>query len=300
MNFLAMRRYSFSISALLVIIGLYAIITGGLTLGVDFTGGTILHMDMGREFTLGEVRDVLAPFGLEGSSSVQKVSEGLGEGDKKEVLIKTPELDPQQRDEVLDAFRATFNLTDNSILRVENVGAVIGRELTSQAFLAILLATIGMIIYITFRFEFRFAITAIIALLHDTLAVVAFFYLFRLEVNSPFVAAVLTIMGYSINDTIVIFDRIRENLKSRRKQKLTEIVNTSINQSLRRSIFTSLTTLFVLATLFIFGGVTLRAFISAMLVGVIFGTYSSIFVASPLWLQWKELDARKKTKAKAA
>jgi preprotein translocase SecF subunit len=183
---------------------------------------------------------------------------------------------------------------------VENVGAVIGRELTRQAFLALLIASIGIILYITFRFEFRFAITAIIALLHDILAVVAFFYLFRLEVNSPFIAALLTIMGYSINDTIVIYDRIRENLKKRHKQTLAEIVNTSIGQSLRRSIFTSLTTLFVLTTLFIFGGVTLRAFISAMLVGVTFGTYSSIFVASPLWLQWKEFDSRKKTKAKAA
>ncbi|MBS4022200.1 MAG: protein translocase subunit SecF [Dethiobacter sp.] len=299
-NFVALRKYAFTLSALLIIVGIISMMTVGLNLGIDFTGGTLIHYNIGQEFTVGEVREVLAPFGLDGAT-VQKVGfEGMGESRQQEVLIRTPALSPQEQDDIFTAFQQRFNLSDSDLLRVESVGAIIGSELQRKAFWALLIASIGMVIYITFRFEYRYALTAIAALLHDAMIVLAFFSVFRLEINSPFVAAILTIIGYSINDTIVIFDRIRENMKNRRKETMADVVNNSIKGSLTRSINTSATTLFVLVTLFAFGGVTLRPFISALLVGVLTGTYSSIFIASPLWLAWKERDNPKKVKVKAA
>jgi len=296
MSFVGLRKYAFILSALLILTGAFSLFTRGLNLGIDFTGGSILHLDIGQEFSLNEVREVLAQFDLEGSS-VQKVSmEGLGEGEKNEVLIRTPSLTSQEQDDLYNAFSERFNLEEKSLLRFENVGAVVGGELQREAFLALLIATLGMVLYITVRFEYRYAVTAIAALLHDVLIVLAFFSVFRLEVNITFVAAILTILGYSINDTIVIFDRIRENTKTRHKESLAEIVEMSIRGSLRRSINTSLTTLLVLITLFAFGGVTLRPFISALLVGILAGTYSSIFIASPLFLSWKEAELRSKKK----
>lgn len=299
MSFVALRKYAFLFSALLILIGLFSLATTGLNYGIDFTGGTIVHLNIGREFTLEEARETLAPLGLD-TAVLQKVGvEGLGEGERQELLLKTQELTPAQQDDVFNAFKARYNLTDNDLLRVENVGAVVGGELKRGALIALLIASIGMVLYITLRFEFRFAVTAIAALLHDALVVLAFFSVFRVELNAPFIAAILTILGYSVNDTIVIFDRIRENMKNRRKESFGELVDKSIKQSLRRSINTSVTTLLVLVTLFAFGGITLRPFISALLVGVIFGTYSSIFIASPLWLWWKESD-KKQVSAKTA
>lgn len=300
MNFVGKRKYAFIFSAVLIIAGIISLVTNGLNLGIDFTGGTIIHVNIGQEFTLEDIRATLAPIGLEGSS-LQKVGiEGLGEGEKQELLIKTGSLTGEQQDDVFTALSERYNLTEDNMLRIENVGSVIGNELKRQAWLALIIASLGMVLYITVRFEYRFAISAIVALLHDVMIVLAFFSIFRLEINSPFIAAILTILGYSINDTIVIFDRIRENMKSRRKENLAEVVDTSIRQSLRRSINTSATTLLVLITLFAFGGMTLRPFISALLIGIVFGTYSSIFIASPLWMTWKDAESRKKMRTKAA
>lgn len=300
MSFVSLRKYAFIFSAVLILIGMASLVTNGLNFGIDFTGGTLVHLNIGQEFTLDEVREVLATMELDGAT-LQKVGmEGLGEGEKQELLIRTYELTPEQQTELFAAFQERYDLSTNDLLALENVGAVVGGELQRQALLALLIASVAMVIYITVRFEFRFALTAIAALLHDALIVLAFFSIFRLEVNAPFIAAILTILGYSINDTIVIFDRIRENLKNRRKEQLADVVDSSIRLSLRRSINTSLTTLLVLVTIFAFGGVTLRPFMTALLVGVFFGTYSSIFIASPLWLAWKEKDSRGNISAKSA
>ena len=300
MSFVRMRKLAFLFSVVLILAGALSLITNGFNYGIDFAGGTIFHFNIGEEFTLDEAREVLTPLGLQ-NATLQKVGfEGLGEGEKQELLIKTHELTAEQQDEVFDTFQAKYGMVEADLLRVENVGAIVGRELKQQAMWALLIASIGMIAYITLRFEFRFAITAIIALLHDALIVVAFFSIFRVEVNGPFIAAMLTIVGYSINDTIVIYDRIRENLKKRRKESLAEVVDNSIKQSLRRCINTSVTTLLVLVTIFAFGGLTLRPFISALMVGIVFGTYSSIFIASPLWLTWKEMEMRKHATTKTA
>lgn len=274
-------------------IGIISLAVNGLNLGIDFTGGTVLHYRIGQPFEVEEIREILKHYDLEGSS-IQKVGhEGLFHEEKDEVTIKTVSLSEEERREVFQAFQGRWDLTEEAIISEGNVGAVIGGELTRNALWALLIATVGMIFYITIRFEFKFAVSAIIALVHDLIIILAVFSLLRIEINSPFVAAILTIFGYSINDTIVVFDRIRENLKAMKKYDYSTIVNASINQTITRSINTSVTTLLALLALFIFGGITLRPLITALLVGVISGTYSSLFVASPVWFTLKQMEVSK-------
>ena len=302
-DFLQHRTKGFIFSGLLILIGLGSLLINGLNLGIDFTGGTIFHMRLPGGYQMEEVRDVLEPYGLSGVP-LQRVGRAVDpSGD--EVIIKAPHLDEQTRRDILSDFQERWTgMTTNDILRVDTVGAVIGRELTREAFLALLIAAAGMVLYITLRFEFKFALAAIIALLHDAFVIIAIFSIFQLEINSPFIAAVLTIIGYSINDTIVVFDRVRENLKFRRKRTLKELVNDSINENLVRSINTSLTTLIVLISLFIafnyfVGGMDLRVFALALLVGIISGTYSSVFIASPVWFSWRSKEDKGREKATA-
>ncbi len=294
------RKHAAILSLLIIVIGIISLAINGLNLGIDFTGGTVLHLRLGETFEESEVRDILAEFGLEGSFIQSVGDEGLTQGEGDEVVIRTVSLKEEERQEIIGAFQERWSITDDDIIRVENVGGVIGEELTRSAFWALLIATLGMIAYITIRFEFKFAISAIAALVHDLIILLAVFSLFRIEINSPFVAAILTIFGYSINDTIVVFDRIRENLKEMKKYGYRDIVNHSINQTIVRSINTSVTTLLVLSALYIFGGIPLRPFIAALLVGVISGTYSSLFVASPLWVTWKDWEQSKRRKTKEA
>jgi preprotein translocase SecF subunit len=295
--FLKHKNYAFLLSGIIIIVGIVSLFLNGLNLGIDFTGGTIIHLRLAEGYSMEEVREVLSPFGQDGAPLQRAGRSAAGGGD--EVIIKTPSLDELTRNEIIEAFKERWpGMTSDDVLRLDNVGALIGKELTREAFLALLISAVGMVLYITLRFEFRFALAAIIALLHDAFVILAIFSLFRIEVNSTFIAAILTIIGYSINDTIVIFDRIRENLKYRRSRTTGEVVNDSINESLIRCINTSLTTLFVLISLFIafnyfVGGMDLKVFALALLIGVISGTYSSIFIASPLWFLWKPAEGRK-------
>jgi len=299
--FLRYQRIVFAFSAMVIIVGAVSLAVVGLNLGIDFTGGTIMHLRLADGYRMEEVREVLAPFGLEGVP-LQRAG-GAGDVAGNEVVIRTPELGEEARREIINAFRERWpQMTAENILRIDKVGAVIGGELTREAFLALLVAAVLMVLYITLRFEFKFAIAAIIALLHDVFIIVAVFSLFRLEVNSPFIAAILTTIGYSINDTIVIFDRIRENLKHRGGRTAEEIIENSINSTLLRSINTSLTTLIVLVSLFVaftyfVGGMDLKLFALALLIGIVSGTYSSIFIASPLWLVLHNMGRKKKTPA---
>ncbi len=300
--FLKYKRAAFIISGLIIAVGIVSLLSVGLNLGIDFTGGTILHLRLADDYSMEEVRELLAPFDLDGVPLQRAGRDGAHGGN--EVIVKAPHLDESTRNEVIGAFKEHWpGITSEDVLRVENVGAVIGRELAREAFLALLFAVAGIVVYITVRFEFKFALSAIAALLHDAFIIVAVFSVFSIEINSPFIAAVLTIVGYSINDTIVIFDRIRENLKFRRKRSLEEVVNDSINENLTRSINTSLTTLAVLISLFMafnyfVGGMDLRVFALALLLGIISGTYSSIFIASPMWLLLHQKE-RKGQKAHA-
>lgn len=295
-DFIGNRRKAYFLSALLVIAGLISLAVFGLNLGIDFTGGTVLHLNLGEDFSLEEVESVLAPFEeLEGA--VIQIVQGRdlsGELREEGLVIKASYIEEDRRDMLLNALRDRWPALDPADLRIESVGAVIGSELTRQALLSLAVAIVLMVVYITIRFEFRFALATIAALLHNIVIVIGIFSILQMEVNVPFVAAILTVFGYSVNDTIVIFDRIRENIKHKQRKDYAAVVNESINQNLMRSINTSLTTLFVLAALlfgfhYFIGSLDLIVFVVALILGVIVGTYSSIFVASPLWLNLQSL-----------
>ncbi len=296
-NFIGNRRKAYFLSAVLVIAGFLSLTIFGLNLGIDFTGGTVLHLNLGEDFTMGEVQEVIAPFEeLEGAVIQVVQSRDLsGELADEGLVIKASYIEEERRDMILSAFRDRWPALDPADLRIESVGPVIGGELARQAILSLSVAILLMVGYITFRFEFKFALATIAALLHNIIIVIGIFSILQMEINVPFVAAILTVFGYSVNDTIVIFDRIRENIKHQKKGNYSTLVNESINQNLVRSINTSLTTLFVLTALlfgfhYFIGSLDLVVFVVALILGVIVGTYSSIFVASPLWLNLQDVS----------
>ncbi len=296
-DFVRHSRKAYLGSAIVLVAGLISLILAGLNLGIDFTGGTVFNLNMQQEFTLQEVKDVLAPFGMQGLP-IQIVQGRDQQGDITGVSIKSPYLEEERRNEVMAAFRQRWPNLSSSDSRVESVGALIGRELTRQSLISLVIAIAAMIAYITIRFEFKFAISSIIALIHDIGIIVAIFSLLRLEVNAPFIAAILTVFGYSINDTIVVFDRIRLNIRHKSREEYPAVVNRSVNQSLVRCLNTSLTTFLVLAALMVgftyyIGSVDLIGFVIAMIIGVLVGTYSSLFIASPLWLDLKRREFRR-------
>ena len=282
------RKIWFALSAVIVVIGLASMLTRGFNLGIDFTGGSLLELKFSQAVTLEKIRDVLRTHGLE-NSIIQLANEAGRSAENSTVLIRTAVLDDAARKSVTDDL--TAKIGSFAILRIENVGAVLGGEITRQAVLAIAVSWLLMIAYITWRFEFRFAVASIIALLQDVMAVLTFFSLFQIEIDATFVAALLTVIGYSINDTIVIFDRIRENLRTfRRADSLTALADKSIRQTLARSIYTVLTVLFVTVSLYYFGGDTTKNFSLALIVGLVFGSYTSICCAGSFWV---ELCSRK-------
>lgn len=284
------RMWWYILSALVIIPGLISMATQGFNLGIDFTGGTLMDLKFSRPVTVAEVREALVPFGLE-NSTIQTASEENTQGPQQAVLLRTKVLDETERKAVLDGLAEKVAPFD--ILRVEKVGAVIGGELTNMALLAIALSSLGIVIYVSWRFEYKFAVSALLALFHDILVVMGAFSLMQKEIDSTFVAAVLTILGYSINDTIVIFDRIRENLKThKRGESIEEMVNHSIWQTMARSIYTVLTVVMATLALYLFGGETTKNFSLALLIGFISGAYSSVFNASQIWVSWKLWEQR--------
>ncbi|HWI54610.1 MAG TPA: protein translocase subunit SecF [Desulfobacteria bacterium] len=289
MNIIGRRKIWFAISLLIIVAGLIAMMyrwaTFGspLNLGIDFTGGNLFNIEFKSDVSVNQIRAALKTVKLE--KSVIQMAGNRG------AIIRTPVLNDKEQAGMLTALSENAAPIDKSKLKVEKVGPVMGKELTTKALLALLIASILMVIYITFRFEFTFGIAAIIALLHDVFVVIGVFALFWWEVDTTFVAAILTIIGYSINDTIVIFDRIRENLHRRKKgQDLEVLVNDSIMQTMTRSINTVLTVVIVLVALLVLGGSTIKLFTLAMLIGVVSGCYSSIFNASPLWVVFKNME----------
>ncbi len=283
LHFIKLRKYWYIISLVIILTGLISLAFRGLNKGIDFTGGNIIELSYTKPVAVEMIREVIASQKLEASRTVQKIGE-------TGYLIRTPHLTQDQNDNLIAALG---KLGKSTVLRNESVGPTIGRELTQKALIALIIASVLMIIYITIRFEFKQGLAAIIALLHDVLIVTGIFSLFRIEIDSAFVAAILTIIGYSINDTIIIFDRIRENMLHRQKgESIEDVVNRSIWQTLTRSINTVLTVIFVLVAMYILGGSTIKTFILAMLIGVISGAYSSICNASPLWVDFKRLEKK--------
>jgi preprotein translocase subunit SecF len=266
------------ISAFFVIIAISGLVFKGLNYGIDFSGGNLYQLKFEKNIMLGEV-----------NSFFDEVSKDFPQLDSKSrkvqvsgehtVILRTSEMNEEQKNAFLDKVE---NFGKYDLQKSDTVGATIGEELKTSAVYALILGCILIVLYITIRFEFKFALAAVIALFHDVIISVGGIALLGYELNTPFIAAVLTILGYSINDTIVVFDRIRETLKRKNSPELGEAINISINQVMTRSINTSLTTFLAVIAILIFGGDSLRTFITTLLIGVVAGTYSSIFVASPL------------------
>ncbi|MGM0602356.1 MAG: protein translocase subunit SecF [Bacillota bacterium] len=287
MDILGKRKIWYSISAAVIAVGLIFLLINGLNLGIDFQGGTLLEFKFDHAVTTEQVRNILEEIDIAADSKIQQTEETDIHG----IMIRAQELDSEEIMQVEEALRSEIPSTE--MLRTEIVGPLIGKELRINAFLAMLAASIGIVAYISFRFEFRFAAVSIITLMHDVLITLGIFAILGKEVNTPFVAALLTIVGYSINDTIVIFDRIRENMKLMHRTPFKELANKAVVDTLPRSINTSLTTLITILAIYFFGGASIKTFMLALFIGMFVGTYSSIFVASPLLVTWqKKLQKR--------
>ncbi|MBK5246351.1 MAG: protein translocase subunit SecF [Peptostreptococcaceae bacterium] len=276
-NIIKHRKIYYIVSIAILLIGLTVGGFRGFNYGIDFTGGTMMQLDLKTHVETSQVKAVLEKNNID--------SEIVYAGKNSEqVIIRTIQsLDNETRGVVIDDMQTAFNITDKDVLTVEQFGPSVGKELRNNAILAVLIATLGMLIYIVIRFEWKFGLAAIAGVAHDVLMVIAFYGLFSFTINSPFIAGILTVVGYSINDTIVVFDRIRENLGIMKKNNTSDLIDTSINQTLGRSIMTSFTTLVVMIPMYVLTSSTIREFILPLMIGVLVGCASSIFVASPIY-----------------
>ena len=293
------RRIWFLLSLVLIIPGFICMGVRGFNFGIDFTGGTIIDLRFEQPVTLSDVRSSLAKYDLDGST-IQLSGDEAAVESSENVMIRTIDLEEQQRKEVMASL--TQDVGPYTVLREEKVGATIGGELITNAVLALAISWGLIILYVAYRFEWRFGVSAVLALIHDIIIVLAVFSFTQRQIDSSFIAALLTIVGYSINDTIVIFDRIRENLKLhfRRGGDVNELVNRSIYQTLTRSLYTVFTVLFTTFALYWFGGETTKDFAFALLVGFASGCYSSIFIASQLWIELRNRTERRPAAKPAA
>jgi preprotein translocase subunit SecF len=288
-DFIGNRKYGYIFSTAMIVIGLvFLILRGGPNYGVDFKGGVSVRVQLPEQIVIDDVRNSLGEAGF-GNSELKESRLEEGGEIKEEFIIRIPSSNEAVNvaDSVLAHFRSDFGDSSVVVRSVDSVGPKIGNELRRAAIYATFISMLIILIYISWRFELRFAVGAIIPLFHDVLITLGVFSILNLEISLVVVAAFLTIIGYSLNDTIVVFDRIRENLKTLRKEDYTEIVNSSINETLSRTIVTSVTTLFVVFILFFFGGDVIHSFAFALLIGIVIGTYSSIFVASPVLVEWE-------------
>ena len=268
-NFMRPRKIASAISIVLVLISVVSLTFKGLNAGLDFTGGTLIEIKLSQPVNLEEIRDVL-------SSKIEDDFQVSYFGSEEDVLIKIPGgSENNLSDEIVSSLRDVFKF---DLRRKDFIGPQIGEELRDQGGLGLLAALLVMMVYIMFRFQFKFALGALLALVHDVLIVLGFFSIFYIGFNLTVLAAVLAVIGYSLNDTIVVSDRIRENYRKKRKSDNVDVINRSLNQMLGRTLITSLTTLLVLLALLILGGDFIQNFAIALICGVIVGTYSSIYV----------------------
>jgi preprotein translocase subunit SecF len=284
-NFVRLMKPAVFLSLAVIIIGVISLIWhGGPNYGIDFAGGSLIQIRFQDDPQAEKIRSALKAIGFEGSI-IQKFG-------PKEIIVRTAEsgADPKGLTSRVDeALSTAFGKGAYEVRRIEVVGPKVGKDLTRKAILAIIFSWIGILIYVGVRFEFRYALGGIIALVHDVLITITFLSVFDKEFDLNIVAALLTIIGYSINDTIVIFDRIRENARKNIKLPLFDIINTSVNQTLSRTILTSLTVFMVLIVLFFFGGAVIHDFTFALLVGTVAGVYSTVFIASPIVLLFEKI-----------
>ena len=303
-DFISKRKIAMMASALLIIVSLGSLALKGLNFGIDFTGGTLVEVKFDKAPSIADVRAAISPKGY-GNAVIQEF------GAPEEILIRVQNRKDEKSSDIstaiLDALGEKFGAEATEMRRVEFVGPQVGEELTRAGIMAVLIAMLAILAYVTIRFQFRFALGADAALLHDITIVLGLFAITGKEFTLPVIAALLTVIGYSLNDTIVVFDRIRENFEANRKRKTPEseeaVVNNSLNQTLSRTLMTSVTTLLVVLALFFLGGEVIHDFAFALIAGILVGTYSSIYVASPVMMalagyfqsneeEMKEMEAR--------
>lgn len=300
MDIIKNRYKFFAVSLIIIAIGLVTMIVnfasgkGALNFDIEFTGGTSMQFDIGKEFDNKDIEKIIKDITGQSSPQVQKV---IG---TNEVSIKIQTIDQETRVKVVDALKDTYGITDENVQEIEDVSGTISGEMQRAAIIAVFVACVAMLIYISIRFkDFRAGGSSIIALLHDVMVMIAFYAILRIPVNNSFIAALLTVLGYSINSTIVIFDRIRENRPIFRKADTDELINKSVSQTLARSINTSLTTFATIGVIYIFGVQSIKEFALPLIVGIISGAYSSIFVSGSIWYMLLPNDY-KKQKSKTA
>lgn len=276
----------FAISLTVIILGMVCLGVKGLNYGIDFKGGTVVTIEMGKNFnqkTKEEADKIIKKYDPAASSYI---------ANETQLEIKSNNLESNSINKMFGELKTKYKLKDTALVSQNNVGPSVGNELKKKAAGALVIATIAMLIYIGFRFEIKFGIAAILALVHDILITLGVYSFTQIPINTPFIAAMLTIVGYSINDTIVIFDRIRENRRKLRGRNIVEIVNISITQTMSRSINTVLTTLFTIVSVYIFVP-SVRDFTFPLIIGIVSGAYSSIFIASPIWVLLRKLGNKK-------
>lgn len=281
-EFMAFRRIAMGISIALVVASLFLIAFKGLNLGIDYTGGTLLQVELPAAASVQDVREALAAVGQE-QAVIQAYSD-------RGMIIRLKAGEETVGQQARDALRQKFG--EIQVLRLEKVGPVVGKELTRGALIALALALVGILLYVSVRFQFRFAAVSVAALAHDAIIVTGAFALTGREISLTYIAAILTVVGYSINDTIVVLDRVRENWGKMRQLGIERLLDDSVNQTLSRTINTSLTTMLPVVALFLFGGPVIADFSFAILIGLIIGTYSSVFIACALLCEWYKRSPR--------
>ncbi len=285
-DFMGKSKLFIAFSTILILLSWILIFTKGLNYGIDFAGGTIVQVQYDKKAPIPEIREAVTGVDKFKSATVTEF------GADNEVVIKIPTTSSSISNDVGDEIRVLLEGSGNfEIRRVDMVGPKVGSELREKGLMAMALSIIAILIYIALRFEWRFGVASIFALIHDVSIALGMIALFQVDVNLDILAAILTIMGYSLNDTIIVFDRIREGIKESKIYDLFKIINSSVTKTLSRTTLTSLTTFFVVMTLFLFGGEIIHGFGFTMLVGIVVGTYSSIFIAAP-FLKWLGFDVK--------
>ena len=274
------------IAAVFIIAGIIGMMIRGFNFGIDFVGGTIAQIEMGRSFETAEIRTVTDKYDRD------MIISSAGDGNTQVIIKSTINFDESVKAQIIDDFCEAFGITDDDVLSFDIVSPTIGKELRSQALKASAITIVCVLLYITVRIEFVSALSSIIALVHDVLIMVGFYAIFHLQVNSSFIAAVLTILGYSINSSIVVFDRIKDETKKHSRNDIVGIVDDSLSKSVKRTLYTTVTTMLAVISLYVFGVTSIREFTLPMIVGFAAGAYSSLFVAPSVWYLMKSRKAK--------
>ena len=293
-GFMANAKKTAFVSIFLVVSSLILLLTKGLNYGIDFAGGTIIQVEYKGKAPIQKVRDIVSKNAKYAGATVTKF------GSESEIVIRTKQTSKSVSGGAkVEVQKMLADTGAFKIRRVDMVGPSVGEELKTKGLLSMFFSILGILIYLSFRFEWRFALASVVALIHDVTIAMGMLALFQVDVNLPILAAILTILGYSLNDTVIVFDRIREGIRSIKSPEMSDVIDESVTKTLSRTTLTSLTTFFVVLTLFLFGGEIIHGFSFTLLVGVVVGTYSSIFVASPIlmWLNFSIAEFREKEAA---